>query len=138
MPGKPEGSIAERTNQLTSRLVTQARQKTAGMRTAAQLPQNKLISLLVTGGPLKGQSFPVEKAQILIGRNKGDVIIKDSQISGSHCVLEVHGMSALLVDLDSANGTFVNGRKIANCQLSHMSEFRIGATTLMFALTGGR
>jgi DNA segregation ATPase FtsK/SpoIIIE, S-DNA-T family len=125
-------------DELTTRLVTQARERTAGMRTAPHLPASKKVSLLVTGGPLKGKVFPIEKPQVLIGRVEGDIVVEDSKISRSHCVLEIHGLAALLVDLDSANGTFVNGKKIACSPLDHMSEFRVGNTTLMFAVTGGR
>jgi pSer/pThr/pTyr-binding forkhead associated (FHA) protein len=39
------------------------------------------------------------------------------------------------VDLDSNNGTFVNGKKIASCELHHLSEFQVGASTLMLAIT---
>src|ERR1044071_6220760 len=113
---------------LTTRLVTQARERTAGMRTAPELPQQKKVSLLVTAGPAKGKVFPIEKASVLIGRTEGDVVVPDSKMSRSHCVLEVHGLAALLVDLDSANGTFVNGRKVACSQIDHMTEFHIGNT----------
>ena len=126
------------TNSLTTRFVTRARQKSTGMRQAPHLPPGRLVSLLVMSGPQKGKSFPVQKPQLLIGRNQGDVPLDDSKVSRSHCVLEIHGPAALLVDLDSANGTFVNGRKIASCELDHMSEFRVGNTTLLFAVTGGR
>jgi pSer/pThr/pTyr-binding forkhead associated (FHA) protein len=115
-----------------------ARQKTAGMRTAPELPPSKRVSLLVTEGKLKGKVFPIEKPQVLIGRVEGDIVIEDSKVSRSHCVLEVHGLAALVVDLDSANGTFVGGRKVACGQIDHMSEFRVGNSTLMFAVTGGR
>ena len=125
------------TNQMTARCVSQARQKTAGMNTDPQLPKNKFVSLLAIEGPLKGKTFPFEKPQISIGRSKADIVIHDSKVSRLHCVVEVHGLFALLVDLDSANGTFVNGRKIASCRLDHMSEFRVGDTTMMFAVTGG-
>ena len=135
----PDSSLEpEITKELTTRLVSQAKERTAGMRTAAQLPPLKKVSLLVTAGPLKGMTFPIDKPQVLIGRKQADIVIEDSQISRSHCVLEVHGLTGLLVDLDSANGTFVDGRKIACCQLSHLSEFRVGGTTLMFTITGGR
>jgi S-DNA-T family DNA segregation ATPase FtsK/SpoIIIE len=125
-------------DELTTRFVTRAREKTAGMRTAPQLPASKKVSLLVTAGPLKGKVFPIEKPQVLIGRSEGDIVVEDSKVSRSHCVLEVHDLAALLVDLDSANGTFVNGKRVACSQLDHMSEFRVGNTTLMFAVTGGR
>ena len=138
IPEKPRDDSAQLTNEMTTRMVSQAREKTAGMREAPQLPKFKNVSLLVTEGPLKGKTFPIEKPQVLIGRNQGDIVVEDTKVSRSHCVVEVHGLSALLVDLDSANGTFVDGRKIACCQLSHMSEFRVGGTTLMFTITGGR
>ena len=118
-------------------LITQARQKTKafGSRATPKLPTHKNVSLLVTGGPHKGMKFPIDKPQLLIGRTQADIVIDDTKVSRKHCVLEVHDLAALLVDLDSNNGTFVNGRKIASCELNHLSEFQVGATTLMFAVT---
>ena len=123
--------------QASTFLVSQARARTkaAHMREEPELPKNKSVSLLATDGPLKGLSFPIPKPQVLIGRTEGDIVISDTQISRQHCVVEVHGFSALLVDLDSGNGTFFSGKKIANCELGHMDEFRIGKTTLMFIVT---
>ena len=117
-------------------LVTQAKMKTVRMREEPELPRYRRVSLLVTDGALKGMSFPVQKPRIVIGRTTGDIAIEDSKISRMHCVIEVHGLSALLVDLDSGNGTFVNGKKIVSCELDHMSEFRIGKTTVMFVVSG--
>jgi type III secretion system (T3SS) inner membrane Yop/YscD-like protein len=122
-------------DELSTSLVSQARQKTAAMRTAPGLPKDKKVSLLVTGGPLKGRTFPIEKPQVLIGRAQADIVIEDTQISRKHCVLEIHGFGGLLVDLDSVNGTFFNGKKIASCELAHLSEFQLGGTTLMLAVT---
>jgi len=122
------------TKELTT-LVTQAREKTLGIRTSPQLPKNKSVSLLVIYGPQKGKNFPIEKPQISIGRSKADIVIDDSKISRTHCVVQVHGTTILLVDLDSANGTFVEGKKIASCQFGNLSEFRVGESTLMIAFT---
>ena len=52
----------------STNLVTRARDRTAALRTVAQLPQHKRVALLVTGGPLKGTNFPINKAQVLLGR----------------------------------------------------------------------
>lgn len=119
-------------------LVTRARIKTkaAHAREHPELPRGKAVSLLVTDGPLKGHSFPIEKPQVVIGRVEGDIVISDAQISRIHCVVEVHGLTGLLVDLESGNGTVFNGKKITSCEIDHMSEFRIGKTTLMYVLTG--
>ena len=134
LPEKPRNISAQLTNEMTTRMVSQAREQTAGMREAPQLPNFKKVSLLVTEGPLKGKTFPIEKPQVLVGRNQGDIVVEDTKVSRSHCVVEVHGLSALLVDLDSVNGTFVDDKKIESCELEHLSEFRIGNTTLMFAV----
>jgi pSer/pThr/pTyr-binding forkhead associated (FHA) protein len=71
----------------------------------------------------------------VIGRSDADIVVKDNKASRKHCALEVHGSTALLVDLGSANGTFVEGKKITSHELQHMMEFRLGETTLMFLVT---
>ncbi|HEY7679277.1 MAG TPA: FHA domain-containing protein [Terriglobia bacterium] len=121
----------------TARVVS-AREQAKELRTTPRLPQNKAASLLVMGGPLKGKTFPISKPQVLLGRAGADIVVPDAMVSRKHCVIEVHGNRALLVDLDSANGTFVDNKRISSCELSHLSEFRIGDTTLMFALTGSQ
>ena len=136
--GDGRDDFRELTDEMTTRLISQAREKTSGLRTAARLPNFRKVSLMATEGPHKGEVFPIEKPSILIGRVQGDILIEDTKVSRSHCALEVHGTTVLLVDLDSANGTYVDGRKVACAELSHMSEFRVGSTTLMLTITGGR
>ena len=135
---KGRSAVAQK-SQLTqtyTAMVTQARMKSVRMREAPELPKNQSVSLLVTDGASKGMSFPIQKPQVVLGRTTGDILITDSKISGIHCVVEVHGPSALLVDLESGNGTFVGGKKVVSSELDNMSEFRIGKTTLMFVITG--
>jgi len=139
-PGDVGSAMSQKTN-LTSLTnvetarITQARQNSTKMRSEPQLPNDKSASLLVTEGLLKGKIFPIKQPQMLIGRSGADVVIVDPQVSRNHCVLEIHNSNGLLVDLDSANGTFVDDKKVATCELGHLSEFRIGSTTLMFVLT---
>ena len=97
------------------------------------LDQDKVISLVVIDGPLKGQVFPIVKPRVLLGRCEGDIVLEDSEISRKHCALEVHGTSAMLADLSSTNGTFVDDEKIETHELQHMSEFRLGSTVMMFS-----
>jgi len=97
------------------------------------LDENKVVSLVVIDGPFKGQVFPVTKPRLLLGRSEADIVLDDSEISRKHCVLEVHGSSAVLADLGSTNGTFVDDEKIETHQLQHMSEFRLGSTIVMFS-----
>ncbi len=97
------------------------------------LDRDKVVSLVVIDGPLKGKVFPVIKPRVLLGRCEGDIVLEDSEISRKHCALEVHGTTAVLADLGSTNGTFVDDERIETHQLEHMSEFRLGSTLVMFS-----
>ncbi len=98
------------------------------------LPEGKVVSLIVTQGPLTGKIFSLTKPSVLLGRREMDIVLDDSDVSRKHCALEVHGSTALLVDLGSTNGTFVDEQKIETWELTHLSEFRIGASTVMFSI----
>ncbi len=100
------------------------------------LDEDKALSLVVTEGPMKGKIFPVTKPKVLLGRRGTDIVMEDSGVSRKHCSVEVHGSSAMLVDLGSSNGTFVDGQRVETHPLEHMSYFRIGSTTVMFSVKG--
>lgn len=51
--------------------------------------------------------------QVRIGRNtNNDVILKNRKTSGEHCVITIQGDTVKIKDLNSTNGTYVNGRKV--------------------------
>jgi pSer/pThr/pTyr-binding forkhead associated (FHA) protein len=131
------GKVPQRSSltAMETQMVTQARARSLSVRGQPKLLANKAVSLFVSEGPLKGTSFRIHKPQMLIGRSDADIVVKDPKASRKHCALEVHGPTALLVDLDSANGTFVEEKRITSRELRHMDEFRVGETTLMFLVT---
>jgi len=97
------------------------------------LPEDKVVSLTVTAGPRQGKVFPLTKSRVVLGRSPAnDIVLDDPAASRVHCLVEIHGSTALLRDLESSNGTFVEDEKIKTFQLSPLAEFRIGETTLMF------
>src|SRR5262245_44553336 len=57
------------------------------------LASDKVLSLVVIDGPLKGRVFPLTKAKVLLGRSEADIVLEDSEISRKHCALEVNGTS---------------------------------------------
>jgi len=61
-----------------------------------------------------------------------NLVIKDKTVSGVHCELEkLDDTSIAIKDLDSSNGTFVNGRRIRRTILSESDELQLGNKSLV-------
>ncbi|MFI4981238.1 MAG: FHA domain-containing protein [Nevskiales bacterium] len=59
------------------------------------------------------QRLPLEGAPLTVGRGKDrDLVLDSKAVSRQHARIEAQGGSAILVDLGSANGTLLNGRRI--------------------------
>lgn len=69
---------------------------------------------------------------VLIGRApESDVRLDDVSVSARHAKVGKHGRHWTVEDLDSSNGTFVNGRRIAgSCRLNPGDRIAIGRTEL--------
>jgi predicted Zn finger-like uncharacterized protein len=100
-----------------------------------RLPEGKTVSLSVISGPVKGQLFRLSTPRVVVGRSGADVTITDPEISRQHCAIEVRGPKALLIDLGTTNGTYVDGQRVQSQELHHLMEFHIGQTTVMFTVT---
>lgn len=69
--------------------------------------------LFIMNGPDKGKVVPVEKDEIFIGRvRNNDLQIKEKSISRRHILIEKKEGKFFVKDLNSTNGTFVNGKLI--------------------------
>jgi len=95
-------------------------------------PEKQLIHLIVTDGPDKGKMFFVKpKREAVIGRVSGaDLRLNDSNTSARHCVVRSGGDVAFIEDLDSSNGTYVNGEVINSRVVDEDATIRIGNTTI--------
>jgi len=101
----------------------------------AELPKDKRFSLAVIQGPATGHIHPVLKARTVIGRSGADINIEDPEASRQHASLEILGDHAILRDLGSTNGTYVEADRIEQQVLNNQMEFRIGSHVLMFIVT---
>jgi S-DNA-T family DNA segregation ATPase FtsK/SpoIIIE len=99
------------------------------------LPPDKKYSLAVLQGKSSGQIFPITKSRTVIGRSGTDVLLDDAECSRRHAELEIHGSRATIRDLDSTNGTFVDGKRIDKADLDAQSEFRVGDHVMMLIVT---
>jgi hypothetical protein len=101
-----------------------------------ELPKDKRFSLAVIQGAATGPIFPIGRSRTSIGRTGQDVNLDDPEASRQHAVLEILGETAILRDLDSTNGTFLDLERIqGQVVLTNQMEFRIGTHVLMFIVT---
>lgn len=102
----------------------------------AKLPLGKRLSIAIIDGEDAGSVFRIEKPRVTIGRAGADLVINDTEASRQHAAVEVHDTIFVLQDLNSTNGTLVDGEKIHEPhELQDKSEFQIGSTTLMLIVT---
>jgi predicted Zn finger-like uncharacterized protein len=99
------------------------------------LPQDKRYSLAVLQGKASGQIFQIQKVKTVLGRADCDIVLDDPEASRQHATLEILGSRVVVTDLDSTNGTFVQGERIQNAELENHNEFRIGEHVLMLIVT---
>ena len=68
-----------------------------------------------------------------IGRSKSaELVVHNESVSGLHARLERRGDAYWIVDLNSANGTYVNGSRISEGELHENDEVRFGTAAFTF------
>ena len=69
--------------------------------------------LLILEGPNPGKRIYMDHPVLLVGRDEEcDVVIVDRQVSRRHASISRQNEQYVLRDLDSKNGTFVNGQEV--------------------------
>jgi len=93
-----------------------------------------LASLEVVRGDMSGSSFPITRPVCAIGRGEhNEVVLRDESVSSSHSTLLLKGNTWYVVDLRSANGTFVDGYRVAGERvLPAGCSLRLGEIKLVF------
>ena len=89
----------------------------------------------VVAGPLKDSVLVLSKADLSIGRDPANLLtISDLSLSRRHCVLSRDGEGYKICDLDSRNGTFVNGVAVKESPLLHGDQISIGDSVFVLLL----
>jgi pSer/pThr/pTyr-binding forkhead associated (FHA) protein len=105
------------------------------LRAAAREPIAELGRLVVVaspaGEPVAGTTLSLD-AITTIGRDVNNAIVVDDQFaSAEHAVLTYRGRTWYVEDLDSTNGTFVNGARVEGvAPLGYGDELQIGQVRL--------
>jgi pSer/pThr/pTyr-binding forkhead associated (FHA) protein len=92
-----------------------------------------MAHLIGMSASVKGRKFNVDSDTVRIGRRTGNPIVLDEpSISGTHCVITRTGGCFVLTDLDSTNGTRLNGAPVHEARLNPKDILQIGNVELMF------
>lgn len=92
--------------------------------------------LLALSGPLKDSAVPLVDAETTLGREPANsIVVCDPSVSRHHCRLRRESDGRFLIlDLDSRNGTVVNGSRIKEHWLQHGDQISIGDSVFLFQL----
>jgi hypothetical protein len=117
-----------------SMILTPAAAAAAGLRRAA--PARRSVQLVVQRSPSlgEGNEFPLNSAPVTLGRGgQNDLVLDgDEFASARHARIEVRGDGVWVQDLDSTNGTYVNGARVVGAQrLDAGDVLRVGETDLV-------
>ncbi|MBV9214851.1 MAG: GGDEF domain-containing protein [Acidobacteria bacterium] len=108
----------------------------------SQITRRDLKPVLVfLSGELIAVPIPLEREEVILGRAlEADVRVNDTQVSRQHARInavrndDTETIEFILKDLDSRNGTFLNGRRVRREKLSNGDKITVGETILRFDL----
>jgi hypothetical protein len=82
---------------------------------------------------VEGRRIPLTKSRTVIGRGSdADITVADSGTSRKHVEILWDGERAMVRDLNSTNGTLLDGRKVTEAALPPDATVRIGRTDIIF------
>lgn len=101
---------------------------------AGLLPNGRPIpGLLVMTGPRTGERLTLHNGFLVGGQPTSHLHIQDGFTSSNHArfAMDPNGACTLL-DLNSTNGTYINGQRVQSAPLQHGMTIKIGSTELRF------
>ena len=106
--------------------------------TAAVSPQELGLEREIATLSWNGKQHEIEKRRIVIGRSKdADIQVEDPNVSRRHAEVRQEGAAYWVVDLDSTNGTEINGRRLKRAKLQPGDTITVGSTELVFRRESG-
>ncbi|MBC7715622.1 MAG: FHA domain-containing protein [Pseudorhodobacter sp.] len=80
----------------------------------------------------------ITKDKTTLGRRPyNDIVIDNLAVSGEHAVLQMVGADVFIEDLNSTNGTYINGKAVKKQLLAHNDTVEIGKYKIKYAVDHG-
>ena len=91
-------------------------------------PEQEVVTLTVAG-----KTHEITTPRVVLGRSRGcEVPVPDVNVSRRHAELRQEGATYWIVDLDSTNGTAVNGKQVERERLRDGDRITLGSTEIVF------
>lgn len=111
------------------------------MKESKRPPRDLRPALVFLNGDLLAVPIPLEREEVILGGAlEADVRINDNKVSRRHAQIrtifdaEINAVNYILTDLNSRNGTFLNGAKITSETLQNGDKITIGEHLFRFDL----
>ncbi len=99
----------------------------------AATQDNKAWARMITVSGAVQEVFLLVNPEIYVGRSQEcDICIANPTVSSQHAIIGVNDGKIVLQDLNSSNGTYVNGDKVSEKNLKHGDLTQFGAAFLRF------
>jgi hypothetical protein len=95
-----------------------------------------MAKLVLSSGESVLYQCIVDRDRLTVGRDRDNaIVVDDPAVSRAQAIVVAVGNDHILEDLDSANGTFVNGKRIARRILQHGDVIALGRFNLRYVNT---
>jgi pSer/pThr/pTyr-binding forkhead associated (FHA) protein len=96
-----------------------------------------MAKLVIQNQGMTGRAHELNVDRTTIGRVDDNTLqIADPSVSSHHCEVQLHGSEILIRDLNSTNGSFINGEKITEKVLKPGQTLRLGQVELKLEAEG--
>lgn len=91
-----------------------------------------MAKLIISMNGLNVREYVLTQERVTLGRGSAnDIVLNEPVVSGQHAVVQLSG-EASITDLDSTNGTYLNGQPINKSPLQHNDVITIGSHQLRY------
>jgi hypothetical protein len=112
--------------------VTKQRQNTEALGKVMKDKVQLKLNYMLVSAEAPTVKLKLVKVTNVVGREPhGDIVVDDPKISRRHCLLEVTEQNVKVKDLDSSNGTFVNGTQVQDGILNVGDQLSLGGHKLV-------
>lgn len=109
----------------------------SGQEPAAVASKERVNWLVGVGGEVEGRAFLIGHRTVTIGRAPTNFIqVVDDEASRTHTQLTPREGALQVVDMNSRNGTYINGTPTTQGRMHEGDELRIGAARFVFQIRG--